>query len=185
VELALETWKERLEGRPPVHLMETTDPLTQVGSCPYGLHRLDEEVARAVRFGHALSCLVVDLDDFTAINGAHGQVRGERVLQDVASILSHGIRSTDVIARLEADRFLVVTPRLNAQGAHALGERMLAKLRRHRFPMPGGPPLELTATISTATCGGGVASETLDLLQRALEALGRGKQLGGNQVVNG
>jgi diguanylate cyclase (GGDEF)-like protein len=185
VDLALETWKERMGERRSVHEMEKCDSLTQVASCPFGLHRLDEEVQRCVRFNHALSCLVVDIDRFAEVNREHGQVRGDRVLQDVASILTHGIRVTDVLARLEADRFLVIAPRMNAQAAQALADRLLMKLRRHRFPMPGRPPIELTATISAATCGGGPASDAFELLQRAFEAIARGKAVGGNQSVNG
>jgi diguanylate cyclase (GGDEF)-like protein len=185
MELGLETWRERLSSRTPVHEIEKVDSLTQVASCEFGLHRLDEEVRRAIRFNHAFSCLVVDLDGFSVLNREHGQVRGDRVLQDVASILSHGARVTDMVARMEVDRFLVVSPRLNAKDAEALGERLLTKLRRHRFPMPGRPPIELTATIGAASCGGGVASDSTELLQRAMEALAQGKANGGDQLVNG
>jgi two-component system cell cycle response regulator len=142
-------------------------------------------VGRSVRFNHAFSCLVVDVDHFSELNREHGQVRGDRVLQDVASILSHGLRTTDVLARLEGDRFLIVTPRLNALGAQALGDRLLTKLQRHRFHMPGRPPIELTVTIGASTCGGGPAADSFDLLQRAFEAISRGKSRGGNQLVNG
>src|SRR5207244_3816716 len=85
-----------------------------------------------------------------ALNGEHGEARGDRVLQDVATIVSHAVRSTDVVARLEGDQFLIIAPRLNAQGAQALGDRLLAKVRRHRFPMPGRRPLELTPTVEPA-----------------------------------
>src|SRR5439155_7571818 len=107
MELALEVWRERLERRPPVHEMVTCDNLTQVASCEFGLHRLDEEVKRAIRYNHALSCLVVDIDGFSAVNGEHGEARVDRILQDVATIVSHTVRSTDVVARLEGFQLLI------------------------------------------------------------------------------
>jgi diguanylate cyclase (GGDEF)-like protein len=185
MKLGLPIWKDRTGGRSPVDETEEYDSLTQVASYRCALRRLGDEVGRAIWFNQPLSCLILDLDGFAAVNEAIGQAGGDQILREIAAFLSRSVRSTDVVARHGADRFLIIAPRVNAQGAQAMATRLLTKLRRRRFRVAGSASVRLTATIGAASCGGGPASEPFDLLQRALDAVARGKSQGGDRMMSG
>ena len=100
------------------------------------------------------------------------------------SILCHGARSTDLVAHLEGGQFLLITPRLTEREAQAQADRMRQRIARHRFPIPGGPALTLTASFGVA----GLRAEdggAIDLLIRALDRVADAKLAGGNQVSIG
>jgi diguanylate cyclase (GGDEF)-like protein len=86
------------------------DPLTGVANRK-GL----ELVARpmidlARRQGHAVHCLVVDVDTLRGINEEHGVREGDEVLLAVADALKVATRTTDVVARWGGDEFALLGP---------------------------------------------------------------------------
>jgi diguanylate cyclase (GGDEF)-like protein len=160
------------------------DELTGVYSAGFGVRRLQEEAERALRYRHPLSCFVLTLDQFAAVNEQHGPARGDRILQDVGAMLSHAARPSDVVCRLASDQFLLISPRLDTPAARAQAERACQRVARHRFPVPGGPALSLTASCGVA----GVCPEVAGaeaLIARALAALTTAKGSGGDRVATG
>jgi diguanylate cyclase (GGDEF)-like protein len=162
----------------------TLDELTGVYSASFGVRRLAEETERALRYQHALSCIVLDLDRLQAVNTEHGPARGDRVLQDVGAILRHAARPSDIVCRLGGGQFLLITPRVDAPAAQALAERFRQRVARHRFPVPGGAALSLTASCGVAAVQDPITSPEA-LVAGALEALVRAKRAGGDQVAVG
>jgi diguanylate cyclase (GGDEF)-like protein len=160
------------------------DELTGVYSAEFGVRRLQEEAERALRYRHALTCFILDVDHLSAVNEQHGPARADRVLQDVGAILRHAARSTDVVARLAGDQFLLITPRLDAPAARAQAERFCQRLARHRFPVPGGAALTLTASCGVAAVSEAVA-DAQALIEHALRALAAAKAAGGDQIALG
>ncbi len=63
-----------------------TDDLTGLSNTRRFRDLLGKEAARAKRFGHELSLLLLDLDDFKQINDAYGHLQGDEVLRRVARI---------------------------------------------------------------------------------------------------
>jgi two-component system, cell cycle response regulator len=163
---------------------DTLDELTGVYSVGFGVRRLAEETERALRYQHALSCIVLDLDRLQAVNAEHGPARGDRVLQDVGTILRHAARPSDIVCRLGGGQFLLITPRVDAPAAQAQAERFRQRVARHRFPVPGGTALSLTASCGVATVGGEITCPEA-LVACALEALVRAKLAGGDRTVVG
>jgi diguanylate cyclase (GGDEF)-like protein len=146
-----------------------TDSLT--GLMNYGamLGRLDEEIDRARRQGSALSCLILDLDDFKLINDSYGHLAGDGVLRQVASTLRHEFRRFDRVARYGGDEFVVILPNAEGDRAAVAGERALRRLRDIHVEVPGGEPHRLTGSIGWSVWH---APETAhDLLTKADEAL--------------
>jgi two-component system cell cycle response regulator len=155
------------------------DELTGVYAASFGVRRLAEEVERALRYQHPLSCFILEPDGLEAVNQQHGPARGDRVLQDVGAILRHAARAADVACRLDGSRFLVITPRLDLMGARAQAEKFRERVARHRFPVPGCPALSLTASCGVASVSEDTASAE-SLLDQALEALAEARTAGGN-----
>jgi diguanylate cyclase (GGDEF)-like protein/PAS domain S-box-containing protein len=79
-------------------------------------HDLKLQVARAQRYGEQTAVMVVDLDEFKAINDVHGHRVGDDALKAVATALTRRLRETDVVARLGGDEFAVLLPHADEQG---------------------------------------------------------------------
>jgi diguanylate cyclase (GGDEF)-like protein len=83
--------------------------------------RLGEEIARAGRDGSPVTLLVIDLDDFKAVNDRDGHLAGDRTLRKVADVLRESCRVSDVIGRLGGDEFAVAIPDPQAAAAQIAG----------------------------------------------------------------
>ncbi len=122
-----------------------------------------------------MALLVVDIDRFRDVNDTLGRAQGDAVLIEVASRLKRSVRSTtDMVARVESDRFGVLLPRLNRSGDAALAaEKVLEALSRQLDV--SGAALSVDATVGIA-CAPTHALDAELLLQRAEAAMYRAKR---------
>ena len=84
------------------------DALTRLPNRLLFLERLEEAAARVEAFGEAFTVLMLDLDQFKAINDTLGHGSGDELLRTVAMRLLSCIRSTDTVARLGGDEFAIL-----------------------------------------------------------------------------
>lgn len=103
-----------------------TDALTGFPNRRYVVERIEQEWAASTRSGRPLTCMVIDIDRFKAINDSHGHDVGDLVLKQAALALRSGLRSQDVISRLGGDEFLVICPDTELAAALTCAERMRA-----------------------------------------------------------
>jgi diguanylate cyclase (GGDEF)-like protein len=154
-----------------------TDPLTGLGNRRQEAEWLEAyaELTRSREL--RLACLVVDLDDFHAVNDGFGHPVGDRVLQEVARALSETIRSADRLARHGGDEFVILLPETDLAGGLALANRLWLRLAALRVP-----PIEtgVEACVGVARLEPGELPEAL--LARADAALLRAKRAGRNRV---
>src|SRR5262245_31210076 len=94
-----------------------TDPLTELPNTRSMFMHLSRELARADRLKSEVSLLVMDLDNFKAINDTFGHHVGDRALREVAGILRTAIRPYDICVRYAGDEFIVVLSGCNAEEA--------------------------------------------------------------------
>jgi diguanylate cyclase (GGDEF)-like protein len=67
----------------------------------------------------------IDLDHLKVINDVHGHSQGDAALQATAARVRRALRSSDFLARLAGDEFVVVTPNVSSvDDAVKLGERL-------------------------------------------------------------
>jgi diguanylate cyclase (GGDEF)-like protein len=103
----------------------TTDGLTGLYNHRYLLQRVDEEVAKARRYGTPVSLLMIDIDDFKPFNDAYGHPQGDKLLQEMAEILRAGVRQqVDLVARYGGEEFVVLLPNTPSGGAGVAAERL-------------------------------------------------------------
>jgi diguanylate cyclase (GGDEF)-like protein len=135
------------------------DALTNLANRALLAERVDQATAAGERF----AVLLIDLDDFKAVNDWLGHAAGDRLLEIVAERLLHAVRTEDTVARLGGDEFAVLMPGLDAASA---GERCGEIASRVQRPVViEGHQLEVSAGIGLADNGN--AATGADVLRRA------------------
>jgi diguanylate cyclase (GGDEF)-like protein len=156
------------------------DGLTGIANRRQCEEALIAEIARAERLGSTLTLVLADLDDFKAVNDAHGHAVGDDVLRTFADVLRSTVRDTDLAGRWGGEEFLLLLPGAEAVGAGQLADRVReAFAERSSIGRDGG--------IVTVTCSFGVAQYRAGDSQRELfgaadRALYRAKRAGKNRV---
>jgi diguanylate cyclase (GGDEF)-like protein/PAS domain S-box-containing protein/hemerythrin-like metal-binding protein len=90
------------------------DPLTRLPNRVLLLDRMGQALAQAKRQESIVAVCYLDLDNFKAINDAHGHPVGDRMLADIARKLAGLVRGGDTVARLGGDEFVVLLTDLYA-----------------------------------------------------------------------
>jgi diguanylate cyclase (GGDEF)-like protein len=159
-----------------------TDALTGVLT----RRQLDRRVAEAVRLArrHArpLTCLMVDLDGFKAVNDQHGHQVGDEVLREVGRRLRLVARRSDVIGRYGGEEFVVLLPETDVEGAVTTAERVREAIRTPAI-QARGLELSLDASVGVASFAEGGAADRLGLYAAADAALYAAKRAGRGRVV--
>ena len=153
-----------------------TDELTKLPNRRALAQRFLQEMQRARRHHKAIAFMMIDLDHFKQVNDTYGHLNGDAVLAELASILEHGARESDVCARYGGEEFGLILHETTEAGARTLAERIRAKVAAATFP--GG--LKLTISIGVAATDEPALFTTL--MERADQALYAAKQGGRNQV---
>jgi diguanylate cyclase (GGDEF)-like protein len=129
--------------------LSVTDRLTELYNHGYFQQRLEEEIGRAGRFGHMLSLIMIDIDDFKEFNDTYGHPRGDRVLHMVSDTIKANLREMDVAARYGG---VVVLPETDTEGAAAVAERIRAGVEALEFATAeGAAPVRKTISLGVAT----------------------------------
>lgn len=102
------------------------DPLTGLGNHRAFQEELDRQVAASVRYGTPLALVLIDLDEFKAVNDRDGHAAGDRVLRGFGQVLAGGLRRADRPFRVGGDEFAALLPHTNADGARVVARRLLA-----------------------------------------------------------
>src|SRR5690606_12163358 len=111
--------------------------------------RLDRVIAQAQRRGQSFGVLAIDLAGFHPINDEFGPRAGDYVLRDSATRITQTIRSTDIVARVGVDEYVLVFP--DAATAEAAEEIAVAIAAVLSAPIPfGGQTLQVGAYIGIA-----------------------------------
>ena len=158
-----------------------TDPVTDLPNRRYTYEMLEAQIVASRRRGGRVGLLLIDLDNFKAVNDTAGHAAGDRLLRSVASIIRSAIRPTDCVGRIGGDEFVVIVSPLGLETDLAdVAQRILEKLRC---------PLQLDGVEMTPTASIGAsvfpadASALSELLSHADVALYRAKKNGRNNLA--
>ncbi len=143
---------------------------------------LRRETAAATRRDRSLALMMIDIDDFGAVNNRHGHPVGDAALRLVAGVIRAHLRESDAGARYGGDEFVVVLPELDAAGAADIAERLRAALaeRTRRAAADGALP-RIYTSIGVAAFPHHAGDPTA-LIKAADDALYASKGLGKNCV---
>ncbi|MDD5717111.1 MAG: diguanylate cyclase [Sulfuricurvum sp.] len=157
--------------------LSNLDHLTKIYNRRCTERALSKELSRAKRYEKPLSILILDVDNFKNINDTYGHNAGDKVLKNIAKIISEMVRESDHFGRWGGEEFCLITPETPIENAAILAEQIRKELETFDFHEPH----KVTCSIGVAQCDPQEKSERL--VARADQALYRAKTSGKNCVV--
>ena len=106
------------------HKLAMIDPLTGLYNRRFAEQRMAAEADRSKRYGHPLTVILIDLNDFKQINDSYGHIAGDMVLKEFGQRLTRCIRVSDLAVRMGGDEFLVLLPECPAEQVPGLLHRL-------------------------------------------------------------
>jgi diguanylate cyclase (GGDEF)-like protein len=152
--------------------MADLDALTGLHNRRYFHEILAREVARAHRYDRRLGLVLVDLDDFKAINERIGHLAGDSVLAEAAERMLSVVRGSDVPCRVGGDEFAVILPESGLGQADQLYRRIQSVVSGR--PIGQVERLDVSAGVAELA----PSDDANSLFERADDALYRAKDAG-------
>lgn len=171
-----------IEQRKSEFISETTtkDELTALYVREVFDVTLNKTIKEHERNSEPLSLMLLDLDDFKAINDEHGHQRGDEVLRAVGKSINECVREMDLAARYGGEELAIILPNLNAREAHAVGERLRKTIAALEFDQ-----FRVTVSIGVCEYHRRDCATPEAMIALADEALYEAKAAGKNQTVVG
>ena len=181
--LLAENQMARINALQQLTRMAYTDYLTGLRARSYFEQALEQEVHRALRRSSSCGLMLLDLDNFKAVNDQFGHSAGDEVLRQFARVLAREMRDVDTVARFGGDEFAAILPDTDFPNVRFVANRVREAVHNHIFRLtnlrePGREvELRLSLSIGAALCPSD--ERTPDQLLRAADlALYQAKQRG-------
>ncbi|HAW51790.1 MAG TPA: hypothetical protein DCX54_05585 [Flavobacteriales bacterium] len=174
--------EKRAQIEAALEQLATTDSLTNLHNRRHFFELAEQELARTKRYQLHFSLLLIDLDNFKAVNDNLGHLYGDRVLRVIAKCISQNSRDVDIPGRYGGDEFVILLPETHPPFAQVFSERLcqlartqLAELEEMKVPVT------LSIGIANFSYEADITFDTL--LDRADQSLYEAKRAGKDQVV--
>ncbi len=155
------------------------DSLTGLYNNRFFTLQLEKEMARTRRTGLPCSLLMLDLDNFKALNDNLGHVEGNRFLIAVAVNLRENVRSNDTVCRYGGDEFVVIMPATGLYEASRIAGRLIRNVQEIAEPLALG--VSLSGGLAEYTTM--VSWDMQEFVRAADSALYEAKGQGKNRLV--
>lgn len=169
------------ESEERYRMLSITDSRTDLFNSRHLYERLEAEIGRAVRYGNALTLLMLDVDNFKRFNDAYGHLAGDAVLVALADTIRANLRRSDSAFRFGGEEFVVLLPETGLDQAQLVAERIRSRFAEFtHIPKPG---VAVLVTVSIGVVGYRTDESGNDCISRADQAMYTAKQNGKNCVV--
>lgn len=162
-----------------VQRLATHDPLTGIANHRALQDYLQRSLSEAARKGHSVTVIMLDVDNFRNFNEEEGHDLGDQALRLVAQALNDSIRDYDLAARYGGEEFAIIMPRIDAQSAQPIAERVRERIEEIRLVTASGHLRPVTASLGIASFPEN-STDTATTLRAADLALYEAKRNGRN-----
>jgi len=167
---------ERRHMEESMRILAYTDSLTNLGNRRILFESGTHEIDRAIRYGHPLSLLMLDIDNFKNINDKYGHLAGDEVLLNLAACLFQVVRQIDLKIRFGGDEFVILLVETNRDEAIATAERLRYEIENKNFSIK--EPITVSIGVTELKNIDNLES----LIERCDDALYKAKESGKNQI---
>ena len=143
--------------------------------------RLKSEIERAKRYGHSLSIMLMDIDNFKHFNDTFGHTKGDHVISTMGEIILKSIRESDSGYRYGGEEFVVIMPETQGKAAVTVAERIRKEFAAQIYSPEPNQKIYKTVSIGLTEC---LPQDDLkSITERADQNMYRAKKSGKDRVV--
>ncbi|RPF72467.1 sensor domain-containing diguanylate cyclase [Aurantiacibacter spongiae] len=153
------------------------DPMTGLYNRRYMEDALERFATMARRKDQSTAAVMIDLDNFKALNDEHGHAKGDAVLKDVATQLVGLVRPSDIVCRYGGEELLVILPECSIGEAKERAEQMRVRIKA----LSEIHACEISASFGVSAIGE-TAETAMELLSTSDNALYAAKADGKDRV---
>ncbi|MGB1801216.1 MAG: diguanylate cyclase domain-containing protein, partial [Gammaproteobacteria bacterium] len=173
---------ERTKSEAQLRKLAMTDVLTGLANRAQLERRYPELTAIAKRKNESIATLMLDLDNFKAVNDSLGHGVGDKLLQTVSETLMSELRDTDIIARLGGDEFVIILYAPNTQDdVSNTAQRIIDNISK--LEPAYGSNIRVGTSIGIVIESDKITEDINDVLEKADKALYDAKNTGKNKYV--
>jgi len=163
--------------------MAILDVLTGLFNRRHVMERFSEEMKRARRLGKDLGCIMIDIDNFKAINDTYGHLVGDKTLREVSEVLKRSVRTYDITGRYGGEEFLIILPDTDFRETGIFAERIRTAIQTHPVGESEATPA-IPVTISLGITSLTDTDISIDnMIKRADDGLYKAKKEGRDRVA--
>lgn len=113
--------------------MVLVDPLTSLPNALSLNNAMTRRLEESRKTHEAFAVVLIDLDNFNAVNEAVGHTAGDELLKQAANAMQGVVRSNDLLARYAGDEFILVVPNADFDLVSQLCRRLAESVGRIKF----------------------------------------------------
>lgn len=164
------------------YLLATTDGLTELYNHRYFQEQMMMQVEHSKRYNIPFSLIIIDIDFFKKFNDTFGHQAGDSVLRQVAQLLKHSVRSTDIVCRYGGEEMSIILPNTPKDISFSTAEKICKRVAAKRFKLNNYQESSVTISLGVASFpeDGQTPSDILDMADKRLY---QSKHNGRNQVT--
>ncbi len=174
---------ERIELYQKIQSLSIMDPTLNCFNRRKFLELAEQEIARASRYDHPLSLMILDVDHFKEINDSFGHLHGDQVLSQLVDVCVNTIRKTDILGRYGGDEFVILFPETSMRGAEEIAERLRQKVMQIMIQSKNKDSnITISGGLACLESMGNKTMKLKDIIDEADKALYQAKAEGRNQI---
>jgi diguanylate cyclase (GGDEF)-like protein/PAS domain S-box-containing protein len=158
------------------------DDLTRLYNSRYFYNQLRREMNRADRYGHPLTLLLLDLDDFKQFNDAYGHIEGDQVLMRLGQVVKRCLRQTDSAYRYGGEEFTILLPMTTSADGTVTAERIRTEFKKEIFSLVPGQDTHVAVSIGLAQYN--TQEDMKGFVHRVDQLMYQGKKNGKDRVCS-
>ena len=155
----------------------SNDSLTGLANRREGNTYLQAQIELCHRLNLPLGLAFIDIDHFKSVNDIHGHLTGDNVLQQVADVVKHAVRASDLACRWGGEEFIVIAPNTTLAQMRLVAEKI--RLAVQHTLTDYTPPVTISLGVAAAV---GLEINQTKLMAEADSALYWAKHNGRNRV---